>query len=325
MEVSYASWLQTLCNHIKSGDVQAVTLLLNDHCLPCHHGDGSSLLLRENPLHLAVQQNKLEIVELLLQKGAHVDSTNLYGETPLHVACRYGNTDMICKLLSVRSALNSMDCGESTPMFHAVYYKQAAAVDLLIRAGANLDTLNEELMTPLDHAVLYNQQEIISLLLKGGCTLEKSTGTVWESGHYSNSILFSLWTNKDLANISVLLKAGYKLTSSHLNKLFLVGRQLQWDTSFLQNVEQLMCEPLSLKDCCRVTVRRHLMNLKTMRQKPLQSMVLSLPLPSLLRDFVSMFDSSTVLVTLDDAEKKASDSVSPCEQYPSQIRTLQHL
>lgn len=143
-------------------------------------------------------------------------------------------------------------------------------------------------MTPLDHAVLYNQCEVIALLLKGGCALDKTTGHVYYPGHYSNSILFSLWSNGDIESVIVLLKAGYQLKASHLTKLFKVAQQLDWDDSLLRDVECMLREPMSLRDLTRVVVRRQLMGIKYFKRKSVQVLIEDLPLPGELKQYVSM-------------------------------------
>lgn len=158
---------------------------------------------------------------------------------------------------------------------------------LFTAAGADLDSLNEELMSPLDLAVLYNQSEIITLLLKGGCALDKTVGQVYYPGHYSNSILFSLWSG-DINSVQVLLNAGYRVTGSRLKTLFRVARQLNWDDSMLLSVSNMIQKPMTLKCCSRVAIRRQMMNLKGSKNLSLQKMISMLPLPGILQNFISM-------------------------------------
>ncbi|XP_052803268.1 ankyrin repeat and SOCS box protein 8-like [Mya arenaria] len=280
-------WLHALCRCIRQGDAIKVQNLLEGRSVPGH--SGSELKLAENPLHLAVVQGNRDIVELLLSRGANIEATNVYGESPLHIAARSGDTALVSSLLAAGSNIDSYDCGEATPLFHAVYSDKPSTTELLVKAGANLNTLNEELMTPLDHAVLYKYSRIISLLLRGGCSVETSNGSEYFPGHYSNSLLFSLWTNGDLDNVQVLIDAGYKVRRSDLTKLFAVAKQLNWDSAMLNCVDEMVSQPLTLKGSCRVAIRRHLMSLRDIKQKQLLHLVEDLPLPSILKDYVSMF------------------------------------
>lgn len=245
-------------------------------------------VLSESPLHLAVLHGQLAIVKLLLDSGIDTTVTNLYGETPLHVACRTGNTELVSLLIQAGSNIDSQDCGDCTPLFHAIHSHQTAVADILIQAGCDLDTLNEELMTPLDYSIFYNQSSIISLLLKGGCAIDKSTGLVYYPGHYSNSIMFSLWSNNDLDNVRVLLDAGYHLPYSKLNNLMQVAKQLDWDDSMLKTTGAILREPVTLKGSCRISVRRHLIKIKMVKRQSLHTMIKKLPIPKLLKDYLSM-------------------------------------
>lgn len=280
------TWWTPLCEAVKKGSVATVKEVLQKFQFPVLNT--GERVLSESPLHLAVIHGRDDIVELLLSHGIDVTTTNLFGETPLHVASRTGNVAVVKKLLEAGALLEYKDSGECTPLFHAIYGNQPAVTELLIKAGSDLDSLNEELMTPLDHAVLYNQSEIIALLLKGGCALDKATGHVYYPGHYSNSILFSLWSNGDIESVKVLLNAGYQLTGSHLTKLFKVAKQLEWDDSLLRDAESMMREPLTLKAVSRVAIRRHLMSIKYFKRKSVQGMIEILPLPRILRNYVSM-------------------------------------
>lgn len=144
-------------------------------------------------------------------------------------------------------------------------------------------------MTPLDHAVSYNNNTIISLLLRGGASTEKSVGAVYYANHYTNSILFSLWCNGDVENVSVLIDAGYRLNGSHIRNMFKVARICDWEVSVLNAIERLLHEPMSLKRTCRMVIRRQLMAVKCKRRKSLQLLIPELPLPGALRKFISMF------------------------------------
>ena len=75
------------------------------------------------PLHLAILQDRPELVEELLRKGAHLETENDSGHTPLMVAVTYGvSEDMINILLKqgedvhtsqdMKTSLQSVACSE---------------------------------------------------------------------------------------------------------------------------------------------------------------------------------------------------------------------
>lgn len=59
------------------------------------------------PLHIAVRQEDVEIVKILLNKGASVECGNHWGETALHFAAKTKNDEIIDLLLTkINSSVN---------------------------------------------------------------------------------------------------------------------------------------------------------------------------------------------------------------------------
>ena len=106
-------------------------------------------------LHHAVLEGKADLCNLgkesadlcnlLIQSGAELDATNVYGETPLGTAIRTSNLDLV-KLLLKHGA--NPNCGESfgsAPPLHMAIIIMAAkegsadVCNLLIKSGAEID------------------------------------------------------------------------------------------------------------------------------------------------------------------------------------------
>lgn len=284
-----SSWWSQLCRAVKAGDVSSTKSLLETHEESVSlMGQSTESFLSESPLHLAISQGQEEIVKILLAHGLEVTVTNLYGETPLHIACRRGNIGIVKRLLEAGSLINYKDCGECTPLFHAIYSHQTEVADLLIEGGCDLDTLNEELMTPLDHAVCHNQKDMVTLLLKGGCAIDKTMGMVYHPGHYSNTLLFSLWANSDTENVKLLFNCGYYIDYCQLERLAQVAAQLSWDDALLREISDFICEPLTLSATCRIAIRRQLLAHRQSTEESLYSKIEKLPVPKKLKDFLCL-------------------------------------
>lgn len=87
------------------------------------------------PLHLSAAYCHTNVVALLLDKGAKIDSRNKDGATPLHIAAQEGCVDVI-KMLLVRGAkLNSRDNEGRTPLLRAERWHQDAVAELLRQVG----------------------------------------------------------------------------------------------------------------------------------------------------------------------------------------------
>uniref|UniRef100_A0A4W6CAM5 Ankyrin 3 n=1 Tax=Lates calcarifer TaxID=8187 RepID=A0A4W6CAM5_LATCA len=83
-------------------NVDIVTLLLARDA-PINMGNKSGL----TPLHLAAQEDKVNVAEVLVNQGAIVDPETKLGYTPLHVACHYGNVKMVNFLLKNQAKVNA--------------------------------------------------------------------------------------------------------------------------------------------------------------------------------------------------------------------------
>lgn len=287
-EESSSWWLQ-LCNAIKQGDESSTKMILetNKESL-ADTAEARESCLTDSPLHLAISQGQEEMVIMLLDYGLEVMVTNLYGETPLHIACRQGSIGIVKALLEAGSSINCKDCGECTPLFHAIYSHQTEVADILIKAGCDLDTLNEELMSPLDHAVCHDQKDIVTLLLKAGCAIDKTMGMVYHAGHYSNSILFSLWANSDIDNVKILFNCGYHVEYWQLKRLIHIAAQLNWDDSLLRDISKFMREPWSLLAHSRIAIRRQLLAQRKSTEQSLYRLIEQLPIPKTLKDYLCL-------------------------------------
>lgn len=93
-------------------------------------------------LHHACRRNppNLSMVEMLLEKGADVDITDMRGNTALHVA------------------VEGMDSSQG----------RRALVKILLGAGADMDLFNRNLDTVLHMAVLQGDRNLVKLLVENG-------------------------------------------------------------------------------------------------------------------------------------------------------------
>ncbi|KAK2723984.1 hypothetical protein QYM36_002353 [Artemia franciscana] len=138
---------------IKTSNLDLVKLLLklgaNPNCGEC--------------LHLAVEKGRTDLCELLIDFGAKLDATNVYGETPLEPAIRTSNLDLVKLLLKRGANPNCREC-----LHHAVWEGKADVCKLLIQSGAELDATNVYGETPLGTAIRTSNLDLVKLLLKHG-------------------------------------------------------------------------------------------------------------------------------------------------------------
>ncbi|HXK20019.1 MAG TPA: ankyrin repeat domain-containing protein, partial [Polyangiaceae bacterium] len=91
-----------------------------------------------NALLAAARAGALEVVQMLLDAGAAVDSRDEYGQTPLFLAASRDHAPLVELLIARRADVNHPNAsGKSSPLDIAVSKGQVNAVRLLLAAGAD--------------------------------------------------------------------------------------------------------------------------------------------------------------------------------------------
>ncbi|ERL92222.1 hypothetical protein D910_09542, partial [Dendroctonus ponderosae] len=128
---------------------------------------GSPLIsdwLGTSPLHLAAQNNNVEVCEALLKGGILKDARNKVDRTPLHLAAYEGHYGTTETLLKHGADINCKDMLNMTPLHWAVQNGHTAVVELLLRNGADISTKNKFDLTPQDIALQIDNMEMVELL-----------------------------------------------------------------------------------------------------------------------------------------------------------------
>lgn len=143
-----------------------------------HHGarvDGADGV--ESPLLGATSLSATGVADVLLDHGANVELTSLFGATALHWASYTGMPTIVERLITC-GASHAARCTEfaSTPLFWAVqgFSKygarqspaQVEAAAVLIRHGAEIDTRNSEGVSALQRSRESESDAMTQLLLQ---------------------------------------------------------------------------------------------------------------------------------------------------------------
>jgi ankyrin repeat protein len=93
-----------------------------------------------SPIHEAAVAGDVELVEMLIEKGADVDDRDVHGYTPLILAIQAGNTDIAKVLINNGADVNASaasDGGEDvTPLYLSIILGHGLTESLLRRHGA---------------------------------------------------------------------------------------------------------------------------------------------------------------------------------------------
>jgi ankyrin repeat protein len=124
------------------------------------------------PLHLAVINNYMPLMDWLKAHGASPNSRGRYGQTPLLTAIIYDRSSdgrVILSLLRMGADVNGSDDYGDTPLHRAAYHGLTEKVRLLLRNNADVSRRAQRGETPLLYAARpEGHPETVLALLEGG-------------------------------------------------------------------------------------------------------------------------------------------------------------
>lgn len=144
--------IRAITTAVHGGDQQALCVALDSFNgsidEPIEDGDTA--------LHLACLYGSLSCVQLLLERGASLESKDEDGAIPLHDACAGGYIDIAQLLISsampegVNRMLETVDTEGDTPLHHAARGGHDDVIRLLLASGASPIKENLFGKTPID-------------------------------------------------------------------------------------------------------------------------------------------------------------------------------
>jgi ankyrin repeat protein len=152
----------------KYGDVARINELLNEGAKVDEPNSGK---WSATPLYWSLFECKFEAAELLLKRGANVNSTDSYGSSPLYLAvcCKNAKLSFIEHLIRKGADVNYKNKHDGlTSLHHASSSGSVGLAKLLIDKGADVNALDNKGTTPLILAVEKNSLPIAKLLLERG-------------------------------------------------------------------------------------------------------------------------------------------------------------
>eukprot|EP01135_Chromosphaera_perkinsii_P005727 Nk52_evm27s359 gene=Nk52_evmTU27s359 len=168
-----------LCQAIERNDIRLATKLLKNgikNLLDVTDPEGNTAL------HRASLSNKVDLVELFIEKGASPYTKNNAGWTPLFVAADKGHIMVVSTLLKYGSDPDDVDLLGRTPLFYALKISNdyIECIEELVTYNANVNAEDKIGQTPLHRAAEVGSVQVMKTLLgynadvgsidKSGCT-----------------------------------------------------------------------------------------------------------------------------------------------------------
>jgi ankyrin repeat protein len=125
--------------------------------------------LKRTTMHAASAGRNTDILSLLLQHGADVDSRDVYGSTSLHLASYRGTLSVGQYLLDHGADISARDMDGWTPLYVCAYAAPKGHVEfaqMLLERGAVIDARDDDGRTSLSMAVERGKIEVARLLLE---------------------------------------------------------------------------------------------------------------------------------------------------------------
>ena len=177
--------INLLIEAVKEKDIEIIELIIKRgvdvNALVTHVGRHRRT--DKNPLHWASEYGHTEIVKVLLESGAEVNTPDtLYDEddpyndrTSLHYAAYFGHKNVAKLLIDNGADVNVKDTFNKTPL-HVVAEDRrwttiwhTAIAELLITNGADVDAKTKyDNITPLHNAIRYEHTDMARELIKAG-------------------------------------------------------------------------------------------------------------------------------------------------------------
>lgn len=213
---------------------------------------GSSIL--SAACHIRNSDRCLEVVEILVSRGALVNSCDCYNHTPLMEAAGVGNVEVLKYLIERGAIIDGCDKGGCTALFYGAA-SRGNSVDVsryLVTKGADIDHHSNFGYTALHYAALEGNIETVKELLALGASPEflQASSQKWEYVP-SPPLLAASRMHRNVADL--FLEHPECTPELRIDTLLLLGSALSRIS--VDTVEPLWREALTLREKCSLSTQ----------------------------------------------------------------------
>ena len=151
------------------------------------------------PLTLAIDQNYIDVLDLLLERKATIDLAT-GGRIALVSAVEQNREEMVARLMRAGAQVNRRNADGETALHVAANLGYQRMVERLLAAGADINAAAPDGRTPIHYAVLNNKDEVADLLYARGASVGPATG---ELGMFTTALVYRQVASYDFRHGSV--------------------------------------------------------------------------------------------------------------------------
>uniref|UniRef100_A0A4W3H2G0 non-specific serine/threonine protein kinase n=1 Tax=Callorhinchus milii TaxID=7868 RepID=A0A4W3H2G0_CALMI len=149
------------------GNIQILNLLIKK---------GARINLQDksgsNAVYWAARHGHTETLKFLHEKECPLNVQDKSGETALHVAARYGNMEVVQYLCTIGANPNLQDRDQETPLHCAAWHGYYTVAKVLCETGCNIYVKNKEGEAPLLSAAARGYVDIVECLMEHGANMD---------------------------------------------------------------------------------------------------------------------------------------------------------
>ncbi|CAJ1056037.1 ankyrin repeat and SOCS box protein 15 [Xyrichtys novacula] len=171
----------------------------------------------ETFLTLAVKDDLVENVKLLLHHGASPHTTNSMNESPLLLAVRAGSYQMVSTLILGGALVEQVCLKKWTAMHEASRAGCLDVMELLLQNGGQVSKTDQHGVTPLGIAAEYSHPDVLELLIKHGADVNAQAPN-------GDSVLYDAAGSGNPDCIDILLQHGANPNTRNLSSQLPIHR-----------------------------------------------------------------------------------------------------
>ncbi|KAL5610415.1 hypothetical protein FOBRF1_006532 [Fusarium oxysporum] len=181
---------------VRNGNIEVVKMLLEK-------GADAAAVTKDGrtPLHEALKNGHSQIAKVLIEKGADARTADNYGSTPLYLALQNGHLEIAKVLIEKGADARAANDYGSTPLHLASQNGHLEIAKVLIEKGADVRAATEDGFKPLHLASQSGHLEIAKMLLEKGANVRAATENGWTPLHLTSK-------NGHLETARILLDKG---------------------------------------------------------------------------------------------------------------------